>query len=238
MYHSNYVASKLQIWRGDGRRKLEELLAKMGFSLDQVKGQYRHMDPALQDRLRPALETHGPDYNLTEVLLASFVRYIDFRNPISAADLSYTVSALLDMAPASSMDDEDQEQQVGARRFHMAYDVLGGNGGENKLREGLRLALDLQKAVFRMAVTLLDKQAVTALKHFRYALVHSHDLADAEERIFTHPLALAKLALFLIDADRESPRWTPAKARPMVLLAERKNTYLGELRGEIDGVLW
>jgi cell division control protein 45 len=30
MYHSNYVASKLGIWRERGRKKLQNLLAQMG----------------------------------------------------------------------------------------------------------------------------------------------------------------------------------------------------------------
>jgi len=32
MYHSSYVATKLGIWRQEGKRKLNELLLKMGYS--------------------------------------------------------------------------------------------------------------------------------------------------------------------------------------------------------------
>eukprot|EP00956_Cyclotella_meneghiniana_P045458 scaffold370107_cov142-Cyclotella_meneghiniana.AAC.1 len=34
LLHSNFVASKLQVWKAEGRQKLMELLAKMGFPLE------------------------------------------------------------------------------------------------------------------------------------------------------------------------------------------------------------
>lgn len=37
MLHSPYVASKLLLWWAHGRQRLDELLAKMGFSLSQCK---------------------------------------------------------------------------------------------------------------------------------------------------------------------------------------------------------
>ena len=30
MYYSNYVAARLSVWKADGKRKLQELLAKIG----------------------------------------------------------------------------------------------------------------------------------------------------------------------------------------------------------------
>lgn len=51
MLHSNYVASKLQVWKSAGRRRLMELLAKMGFPLDQCRQPWAFVGPGMRRRL-------------------------------------------------------------------------------------------------------------------------------------------------------------------------------------------
>lgn len=56
MLHSNFVASKLQVWTGAGRRKLMELLARMGFPLDQCRQPWAFVGPGMRRRLRERIE--------------------------------------------------------------------------------------------------------------------------------------------------------------------------------------
>jgi cell division control protein 45 len=51
MVHSNYIATKLQVWTNRGMHKLLELLAKMGFPLDECRQPYAFMKPTLKRRL-------------------------------------------------------------------------------------------------------------------------------------------------------------------------------------------
>lgn len=56
LLHSNFVASKLQVWKGAGRQKLMELLAKMGFPLDQCRQPWAFVGPGMKRRLRDRME--------------------------------------------------------------------------------------------------------------------------------------------------------------------------------------
>lgn len=67
MYFSNFVASKLNVWNSNGRHRLEEFLAKMGFSLEQCKQKYPFMSCQLRKRLRDQIEKYADDYGLQDV---------------------------------------------------------------------------------------------------------------------------------------------------------------------------
>ena len=151
----------------------------------------------------------------------SFVRVTGFNSLLSACDVAYAATALLEAETDKS--DEDA--------FHAAYDVLNAssapgvgvsglvNGGrlDGGIGAGIRFALGLQKAIYATAVGLVERKAVVRLRHFRYAFLNQAD-------VFGKPLALTKLAHFLMDMHREDGKWTGAKARPLVLLAEKPET--------------
>ncbi|CAM9675780.1 unnamed protein product, partial [Ectocarpus sp. 12 AP-2014] len=94
MYFSNFVASKLNVWNSNGRHRLEEFLAKMGFSLEQCKQKYPFMSCQLRKRLRDQIEKYAEDYGLQDVFYGSYQRYCGFKNPLSAADMVYCITAL------------------------------------------------------------------------------------------------------------------------------------------------
>ena len=56
LLHSNFVASKLQVWKSAGRQKLMELLAKMGFPLDQCRQPWAFVGPGMRRRLGERLD--------------------------------------------------------------------------------------------------------------------------------------------------------------------------------------
>lgn len=131
MYHSSYVANKLGIWQERGRKKLQGLLAKMGyvfdmllsrnqlifqyrFSLQQCQQTFQHMDMDLKHQLRHQIDTIAPEYGLVDLAYPSFVRSFGFRSqPLCAADVVESVSALL--------------QAAGGVRLEV--ETLGGQGG-------------------------------------------------------------------------------------------------------------
>lgn len=83
--------------------------------------------------------------------------------------------------------------------------------------------MSLQRAVVQQAVSMMEKRSLTLFKHFRYAFIRS---SETDEQLFTQPMALRKLAAFLVDVHRENGRWAGEKARPLVIMAERKASYL------------
>ncbi len=56
LLHSNFVASKLQLWRTEGRQKLMELLAKMGFPLESCRQPWAFVSVGLRRRLRERID--------------------------------------------------------------------------------------------------------------------------------------------------------------------------------------
>jgi cell division control protein 45 len=113
---------------------------------------------------------------------------------------------------------------------------------------GLRFAMVLQKNVIHTAVGLMERGAVALLRHFRYAHVTSssgagdsnhiqiirNDLMSnrgnnagnqkKRDHLFSKPLALTRLAHFLMDMNRENGKWSGSRARPLVMIADKPNT--------------
>ncbi|ORX82277.1 CDC45-like protein [Anaeromyces robustus] len=95
MYHSSYVATKLGIWRQEGKRKLNELLLKMGFPLNQCQENYTEMDIELKKILPEKLEDMAPMFGLNEMSYPSFVKQHGYKCTLSASDTVYSLNALL-----------------------------------------------------------------------------------------------------------------------------------------------
>eukprot|EP00960_Hanusia_phi_P039659 753972-Hanusia_phi.AAC.7 len=110
MYYSNYVASRLGIWKDRTTNKLQTLLARMGIPLVEAEQKYMHMNSDYKDKLRPLLEEHKEEFNLEELVFPTFrkvpqlirilnspilTRSVQERtcgNPISVTDCFYICS--------------------------------------------------------------------------------------------------------------------------------------------------
>ncbi|CAH7683463.1 CDC45 family [Phakopsora pachyrhizi] len=104
MFHSSYVAGKLKLWREKGRKNLQGLFAKMGFSLLQCQQNYTHMDMDLKRSLREKVEAIAPEYGLFELSFPSFVRAYGYQSVLSASDCVECVSAILEVATGVKLD--------------------------------------------------------------------------------------------------------------------------------------
>ena len=122
--------------------------------------------------------------------------------------------------------------------------VNGGKlAGSSGLGAGICLAMNLQRTIFSTAASLIERHAVIRLSHFRYAYITctsqgENEVMGAEnvnnvnnrnndneiDHIFAKPLALTRLAHYLMDTHRENGKWTGSRARPLVLMAEKPRT--------------
>ncbi|KAI8646057.1 CDC45 family [Parasitella parasitica] len=245
MYHSGYVSSKLAVWKDAGKKRLNNMFAKMGFSLQQCQQVYTHMDMDLKQMLRNKIEVVAPLYGLTDICYPSFTKSYGWECCLSASDVVYSLSTILETSPAAATrlgaeikhrhgneDDwkptqsssDTAELQCGRkdwwmRNFFTAYDALKDASPEIIL-QGLKLCMETQKAVVRQGTSVIDKKMVKLLKNFRFVNVRN----TAELPIFQHPSSLTKLGLFLTDAYREHGK----KNLPIVLSSfdEEYNTCL------------
>lgn len=121
--------------------------------------------------------------------------------------------------------------------------INGGNlSGNTGIGAGIRLAMKLQNSIISTAKGLVERNSISLLRHFRYAyltctssgenqaggadLIRSSNSSNDEHKyhIFSKPLALSRLAHYLMDMHRETGKWTGSKARPLVLMAEKPQT--------------
>lgn len=272
MIYSDYVSARLQLNTTQGMQKLHELFAKMGIPLEQCQQPFTFMQHSLQRSLGEKFEMYGEEYGLEDYEFTSFLRGTGYKSRVSASDVSYAVSALLECRALTTTDPAmlDPAQM---KSFNEGLDALlstpspadGGshvgthhnclvNGASlgGALGTGIRMAQSLQKTILNTAASLIERNAITRLTHFRYAYLtvsssssftgggmgwrstsvphasyHGHS-QDSTGHIFSQPLALARLAQYLMDWHRENQKWTGTRARPLILLAERplSNTYL------------
>ena len=101
------------------------------------------------------------------------------------------------------------------------------NRSVNTLQFGLKLAQNLQRAIVRTGTSIIEERLVKTLKNFR--LIVMKDGPDLD--LFLHPLTLTKLALFMMDAMRETGR----AYLPIVMAALKRDTDTYLVAG-LDGL--
>ena len=186
--HSPAFAARLGLWRQNGRDKLALLLARAGIPLAQSRAPYAALPAPVRARAAarlPACIAPAALPDRAALALDTFVR--DLRGPrrvrVAAADAVYAADALLaTRAPDAFW------------RAHAA--LAAGAAHTPALCAALAAAVEQQRAVVAQAAAMLAARTVVMAGPFRYALLHESALLPR----FVHPLALARLAHFLMDA--------------------------------------
>lgn len=74
----------------------------------------------------------------------------------------------------------------------------------DKLRRALPIAMSLQRAIIRIGTALIQKRQIRSLRSFRIAVLKDVGSASAASAgdlgIFSHPMMLNKLALWVAEA--------------------------------------
>jgi cell division control protein 45 len=161
---------------------------------------------------------------------------------------------------SSSSAEQDHSGDWDLECFHAAYDVLGGGAHSThhvkaNIPTGLQWAMKLQRLILATAISLVSRNAITRLRHFRYAYVtassgsgavqHHHHHQQQQPtgtsyHVLAKPLALTRLAIYLMDMHRANGKWA-GKPLPLILLAEQPATQtflvLGQEMSERHGHL-
>lgn len=90
----------------------------LSFSLQQCQQTYTHMDMDLKRKLREQIDIIGPEYGLHDLVYPGFIRSYGFKSqPLSAADVVESVSALLQAANGVQVQVESLDGQGGGEWF-------------------------------------------------------------------------------------------------------------------------
>ena len=112
--------------------------------------------------------------------------------------------------------------------FHRACQVMSSSSGsERSFRYGVKLAQDVQKAVIRQGVAVIQQRLLTNAGKFRYAYLSN--MSDGDLNFFRRPALLSRLAHWLIAALLSKNRKRMASNDlPVVLcvLDEERQVYI------------
>lgn len=216
MYHSNYMVSKLKLWQELGRKELTKLLAMLGIPPSEYDQQYRFMSHKYKESLKTKIMEIAPKFDLENILYPSFIRQIDNKTQLNAADMVYAVTSLLESPQAvmieeipdhEKVDDPEKEnwkepevidlqhtREMQVENFWAAYKALNTKN-RSYLESGIFLAKKLQKSLMYQCNSLITSKAILPCTTFRYAIIENDKISEA--KIFQYPLAIQKLALFV-----------------------------------------
>mmetsp|Transcript_32116 Transcript_32116/g.102290 ORF Transcript_32116/g.102290 Transcript_32116/m.102290 type:complete len:597 (+) Transcript_32116:270-2060(+) len=207
MLHSPYIAAVLRTWKDAGRKNLELLLAKIGLPLAQCRQKFTHMKPHLKEQMTQKMCDIAPQFGLADIKFWTFRRLHGYKHHISASDVVYGVTALL----------EDPENDDVHASFWRALSALS-YGGWSHLMHGVDLSMRLQRIIIEQGGLSLAKKSVISGNRFRSLNMGESGFSDSHN-LLSHPLALCKLGAFIMDANRHLGN----SSKPTVIVAPSKD---------------
>lgn len=242
-FYSNYIASKLKLYQDGSKNGLLQFFALMGIPSDEYNQQYKFMSYKYKTILREKLPEVAKKCNLENLLFSSFVRQIDNKTQVSASDMVYAVTSLIESYRPVMVDDipdtetakTDNEENIEVdKAFELTHDTQIENfwaafdsldiKNKNHVHYGIKLAKELQIALVNTASSLISNKWIKPALKFRYSVIKNDSLV--ETKMFQYPLAIQKLALFVSEASTEARK--NKEPLPFVLFIKnsQRNTYL------------
>ncbi|CAK9184265.1 unnamed protein product [Ilex paraguariensis] len=201
MLCSSYIATKLKTWSDNGIKRMQLILARMGFAREECRQKFQFMSVDIKRRMKDMFEKFLPEYGLTEFYYRGFLLLHGYSSKVSAADVVYGVTALLESSVES-------DGSCASKQFGVAYDALSLSKLE-KLEIGMQQAIKVQRAILRQGSAAITKKgSIRSGSKFRW--VKLDDSADT--KLLGYPQALTKFGYFLLDALREKG----AKMKPLI----------------------
>ena len=209
MYHSVYMASRLEIWNEKGKRRLDRMLAKIGIPRLRANQKYAHLSDEYCSKLIHGIQEYAEAFGIGDVYFPSFHRVLGCKTRVSASDMVFSISAMLENW-------QEHGVQTASDNFCEARRALSSPSAVD-FHRGLNLSQELQKSVVRQAISVLARREIIRVGGGmrRVRLDHSPELS-----MMNHPLALAKLAQYLYQAKLyEQGAQSKNRELPLVLAA-------------------
>lgn len=102
--NSNYMVSKMTMWQEHGKKQLLNFLAKLAIPLEQAQQKFSFMDASMKRDLKTKFMNTAQDFGLDEIIMHSYIRQFDPKTQVSASDMAYAISSLLEHPIATKGD--------------------------------------------------------------------------------------------------------------------------------------
>jgi cell division control protein 45 len=117
--HSEYVAIKLKLWQDDGKNDLTKFLLTLGIPEHEYTQQYRYMDQKYKNALKEQVKKVGENFGLNDLQFPSFVRQINTKTQMNAADMVYVVTSLLESPKPVMIDNIPADANIEEIQKHL-----------------------------------------------------------------------------------------------------------------------
>ncbi|XP_050667330.1 cell division control protein 45 homolog isoform X2 [Leptidea sinapis] len=158
--HARCLAPVLRLHAASGPARLRQLLADMGFPLQQARQAYRSMDVELRHGLLSALESAAPRLRLPAPARAAFLLRRPHAHVLAALDTVLAVMALIEHDTIPKADG-----------FQKALAALQITGENESLKFGIAAAKRSMEAVGRLSNGILSSKSLMLAGPFNYFII-------------------------------------------------------------------
>ncbi|EPS62939.1 hypothetical protein M569_11849 [Genlisea aurea] len=206
---SSYVATKLKTWSGNGLKRMNFLLGRMGFPKAECRQKFPFMSVEIKRRMKEMFRQFFPEFGLTDFYYRGFTLSDGYGSKLCAADVVYGASALL-------------ESSSGSNQFSTASDALSAAHSE-KLETGMRQAIEVQRAIIGQGGSAVTRKgSIRSGGKFRWLKV---DDTGADSKLLCHPQALTKFGCFVMEALKEKG----ARMKPLMCACHVEGKVKGKM---------
>ncbi|CAH0549110.1 unnamed protein product [Brassicogethes aeneus] len=207
--YSMFTAVKMKLWSLKGDKKLQELLANMGFPLVQTRQAFKSMDLQLRKEFHGSLEKLSDKYGLQDIIYASFTLKYGYRNKYCASDIVYALLAILEASPREKKMEEC---------FNLSLDCLSRTK-KDLTDNAIEKAKVITKTLFKTVQSALDMKQIITAGPFIYYIIHEGCL---DWYMFSHLHVLSLLAQFILRAYVAMSRNKRAATLPLIVSAPKQ----------------
>ncbi|CAG9558897.1 unnamed protein product [Danaus chrysippus] len=158
--HAPLIAPLLKLHTASGNARVRQLLADMGFPLQQARQAYRSMDVELRRSLLSSLEGVAPRHQLPPPAHTALLLRRAHAPPVPALDAVYAIMALI-----------EHESIPREEGFQLALASLQVCGENDSLKQGIAAAKKSLEAVARMSQSTLASRGLMLAGPFNYFIV-------------------------------------------------------------------
>ncbi len=94
--------------------------------MEEAKQSFVFMNPQIKRKFKKKVIDVAPGFNLSDIMMASYSRQFDAKTQLSATDMAYSISALLETPKSETTNAKDSEN----------LNPNQGAGGDQSAKEG------------------------------------------------------------------------------------------------------
>lgn len=107
--NSTYTVASMRLTSKDGADKMKEFLVKINCPIEDAKQQWTFMNPEIKNRVKVNISAISESFGMRDILMNSFSLQLDSQLQLSATDMAYAVTALLENPIDDNKEEGDNE---------------------------------------------------------------------------------------------------------------------------------